>query len=398
MKAVVFKGPQDIRVEEVNKPKIESPNDAVIKMTTSGICGTDLHMYDNRVTTPQGKVLGHEALGVIDEVGENVKQVKPGDRVVISFNIACGTCINCTRGYPNACITMNPAAPGATYGFATKGPYWGSQAEYMRVPNADLSCLKLPGTPFDEMEDDFVLLGDIFVTAYHATELAKVKSGSTVAVFGAGPVGLLAAYHCLLKGASEVYSVDRSKTRLSLAAKIGAVPINFMDGDPVEQIRNARKENAAFEAALRLGEDKLSGVMCGIDACGYQAIDRSNPQKSNASQILSDLIRLVNPTGTLGIIGEYIMDDPGASGSDVAESARALTLPWGLMWTKNISMGTGVAPIKNYQEQLRDMIMNEKAKPSFVVSNHYHIDEAPDAYREFDKRDEVVKPVIQFNH
>jgi len=214
MKAVSYKGLRKMSVSEHPKPKLKSPTDALLRVTTSGICGSDLHMYDGRTPLEEGTVVGHEIMGVIDEVGEAVHSIKKGDRVVLPFNIACGFCFNCHRGHTEACLTMNPEAPHAAYGYAGMGPYQGGQAEFVLVPQADFNCLKLPGKPGDEWEDDFLLLSDVFPTAYHATELANVTPGKTVAVFGAGPVGLLTAYCSLLKGASEVYVVDSVAERL----------------------------------------------------------------------------------------------------------------------------------------------------------------------------------------
>src|SRR5947208_2422437 len=193
MKAVSYKGTHKVAVSDHPKPKLNSPTDAILKVTTSGICGSDLHMYDGRTELKEGTVVGHEIMGIIEQVGEAVRSIKKGDRVVLPFNIACGFCFNCHRGYTNACLTMNPESASAAYGYAGMGPYQGGQAEYVLVPYADFNCLKLPGTPGDEWEDDFLLLADVFPTGYHASELAGVSPGKTVAVFGAGRVGLLVA-------------------------------------------------------------------------------------------------------------------------------------------------------------------------------------------------------------
>ena len=165
-------------------------------------------MYDGRTGATAGLVLGHEPLGVVEQVGSAVELVKAGDRVVIPTHLYCGVCVNCARGYSAACLRVRPGGFGAAYGYAGMGPYRGAQAELLRVPFADANCIPVPGDPGDDREDDFVLLADAFVTGWHATELAAVRAGCTVAVFGAGAVGLLAAYSALLKGAAEVYVVD----------------------------------------------------------------------------------------------------------------------------------------------------------------------------------------------
>lgn len=393
MKAVMYQGPMKVSVEEVDEPKMQEPTDAVVRMTSSAICGSDLHMYEGHTPAKPGLILGHEPMGVVEEVGDAVKYVKEGDRVVMPFNVACGTCYNCTHGRSSNCQNMNPQHSGAAYGYVGMGPYAGGQAELLRVPNADWSCLKLPGRPGDEHEDDFVLLADIFGTSYHATELAQVGPGKTVAVFGAGPVGLLASYVSVIKGASEVYTVDRSAKRLDLAKSVGAVPINFEDGDPVEQIRNMRKENAVVQQNLH-PEEYLSGVECAIDAVGYQAVDRKKPSQQNSGQVISDISRAINPAGHLGIIGDYLPSDPKGKTED--DKNGILHIPFGALWNNGVSIGTGQAPIKNYHNLLRDLIINGKARPSFIVSDRIGIDDAPDAYAEFDRRDEVIKPVIKF--
>ena len=394
MKAVVYEGPNNVNVKDVPMPKIEHPRDAIIRMTSSAICGSDLHMYDGHTEMTPGNILGHEPMGVVEEVGSAVRLIKKGDRVVMPFNVACGDCINCIRGYTNACLTLNPEFAGAAYGYVLLGPHMGAQAEYLKVPYADWACLKLPGEPGDQFEDDFMLLADIFPTAYHATELAKVSVGKSVAIFGAGPVGLLSAYCCKLKGAADIYIVDKSGKRLKMAESMGVIPINFLDTDPVEQILNYRKSNKLLMSSFRPGEDKMIGVDCCIDAVGYQAFDRQNPDVFKPDQVLWDAVKVLNPTGALGVIGVYIMNDP--AGKNEQEKKMHLTLPWGEIWNKGISIGNGQTPVKNYHVFLRDLIITGKAVPGFIVTDHIKIDDAPKTYREFDKRDEVVKAVIKF--
>jgi len=393
MKAVVYKGTRKVKVEDVPEPRVEEPTDAIVRVTSSGICGSDLHMYDGHTSARPGMVLGHEPLGVVEEVGEGVSVVKEGDRVVMPFNVACGTCYNCLRGLSSACLVMNPESAGAAYGYAEMGPYRGGQAELLRVPRADWACLQLPGRPGDDKEEDFLLLSDVFPTAYQATEMAKVSPGKTVAVFGAGPVGLLSAYASVIKGASEVYVVDRSPARLEQARSIGAVPIDFTEGDPAQQIKERRKENAVVKDSLH-PEMKLDGVECGIDAVGYQAYGRQDPEEYDPAQVLSDLVNVVNPAGHLGIVGVYMPQDPKARNEQ--ERNGLLTIPFGLLWSKGLSMQTGQASVKNYHAPLRDLIVAEKAEPSFIVSDRVSIDEAPEAYAQFDKRDEVTKAIIRF--
>lgn len=430
MRAVVYKGPYEVAVEEVDDPKIEHPRDAIIKLTSTAICGSDLHMYEGRTVAEPGTILGHEPLGVVEEVGDAVVSLKKGDRVVVTFNVACGYCFNCVRGFSSACLTVNPEIAGGAFGYAKMGPYRGAQAEMLRVPFAEFNCTKLPGSPGDKWEDDFVLLADIFPTGYYATKLAMVQPGSSVAVFGAGPVGLLAAYSAVLQGAAQVFVVDYIPERLDLVKNIGAIPIDFSKSDPVAQIKAlqceceanpvqqplAKKMEKAFASinpsgndpvaeiqilragnpsiieSLLPGEEKMKGVMCGIDAVGYQARDRSEPSKENPTQVLSDLIRLINPTGHLGVIGVFMSDDPG--GVDEHAKKGEYMLPFGQLWEKGISVGTGQTPVKAIQIMLRDMIMGGQASPSFIVSHRISLDEAPDAYKEFDQRANGYTKVI----
>ena len=384
MKAVVYKGKDRVAVEDVPDPRIEAPGDAVVRITTAAICGSDLHMYQGRSQASPGMVFGHENQGVVTETGPGVVSIKRGDRVVLPFNIGCGFCFNCERGYTNACLTANPEAATAGYGYAAMGPYRGGQAEFLRVPFADFNCLKLPGEPGDELEDDFVLLADIFPTGWHATELARVGAGDSVAVFGAGPVGLLAAYSALLKGASEVYVVDRAPERLKLVEQIGATPVDFTKGDPVDQILDLRKSNRKLQNAMRPEDHKMPGVMCGIDAVGYQAHSERNPDQEDPMQTVRALCRLVNPTGSIGLIGVYFPEDPG--GVDERAKQGEFNVPLGKLWEKGLHIGMGQTPVKRYNVYLRDMIITGRARPSFIVSHRLPLSKAPEAYAHFVER------------
>ena len=225
MRAVVYQKPFEVAVEDVPEPKPQHPDDVIVRITSSCICGSDLHMYEGRTAAEPGIVFGHENLGTIEEVGPGVTGLAVGDRVVLPFNVACGFCKNCQAGFTGFCLTVNPGFAGGAYGYVAMVPYPGGQAEYLRVPYADFNCLKLP--PGTENAADYALLADIFPTGYHGCELADVRPGETVAVYGAGPVGLMAAYSALLRGASAVFSVDRVPERMAKAQSIGAVPIDL---------------------------------------------------------------------------------------------------------------------------------------------------------------------------
>ncbi len=374
MKAVVYKEPFKVAVESVQDPKIQDPNDALVRITSSAICGSDLHMYEGRTAAKPGIVFGHENMGIVEDVGPGVVSIKKGDRVVMPFNVACGFCKNCLAGYTGFCLTVNPGFAGGAYGYVAMGPYTGGQAEYLRVPFADFNCLKLPQGK--ENETDFILLSDIFPTGYHGCELAQVSPGETVVVYGAGPVGLMAAYSALLRGASRVFSVDRVKERLDKAKQIGAIPINFDQGDPVKQIKDQTDGE---------GPDK------GVDAVGYQAVTKGGQQEEPAT-VLNALIQTVRPTGMLGIPGLYVPSDPG--GPDQNAKQGMLSVAIGKAFEKGLRLGTGQCNVKRYNRQLRDLIIAGRAKPSFVVSHETPLEQAPQAYEKFDKRVEGYTKVV----
>jgi glutathione-independent formaldehyde dehydrogenase len=291
---------------------------------------------------------------------------------------------------------MNPENAGAAYGYAGMGPYKGGQAEFVLVPFADFNCLKLPGKPGDQWEDDFLLLSDVFPTGFHATELACVAPGKTVAIFGAGPVGLLAAHSSILKGASEVYVVDSIPERLAKAKELGAIPVDYSEGDPVEQIFALRKKNRGVQESLRPGEEKMKGVDCVIDAVGYQARNNDDPSTEKATQVLENALKVVNSTGSIGIIGVYIAPDPGAK--DEKAKKGIYPFPIAQVFDKALTIGSGQAPVKRYNEHLRDLIVNGRAKPSKIVSHHIKIEDAPEAYEKFDQRaDGYTKVLIRFD-
>ena len=380
MKAVVYKEPFKVAVENVDDPKILHPNDAIVRVTSSCICGSDLHMYEGRTAAEPGIVFGHENMGVIEEIGPGVKERKVGDRVVMPFNVACGFCKNCLGGFTGFCTTVNPGFAGGAYGYVAMGPWVGGQAEYLQVPFADFNALPLPAG--EENEADYALLADIFPTGYHGAELAGVRPGESVSVFGAGPVGLMAAYSSVIRGAAEVYSVDHVQERLDAAESIGAIPINYDEADPVEQIKSMRGGD---------GTDK------GIDAVGYQATKPGSSaaggeQDELPNIVLNQLIQVVNPTGSLGIPCLYVPSDPG--GVDENAKQGALSLNFGKLFEKGLRLGTGQCNVKQYNAYLRDLIAAGRATPSFVVSHEVPIDDAPDAYDKFDKRVDGYTKVI----
>ena len=239
MQAVVWRGDRTVDIETVEDAGLEAPTDVLLRLTSTAICGTDLHIYEGRMGEVNGMVIGHEPLGVVEEVGSAVVSIRKGDRVVVPTHICCGFCYNCLRGYSASCLTTNPGSAGAAYGYPGMGPYRGAQTQWLRVPFADANCLRLPGEPGDQWEHDFVLLADAFPTGYHANELAQVSKGDSVAIFGAGAIGLLAAYCALhLRGATEVYVVD-CPCRLS-----GRRPGRADPGAPKPRAQTCRSDGA----------------------------------------------------------------------------------------------------------------------------------------------------------
>lgn len=391
MKAVVFEGTRSVAVRDVPDATIEHSKDVIVRITSSALCGSDLHMYDGRSAARPGLILGHEPLGVVETIGSDVGRVHVGDRVVMPTHIFCGECVNCARGFTAACLNVNPGGYGGAYGYAGMGPYAGAQAELLRVPYADVNCVELPGRPGDGREDDFVLLADAFVTGWHGTELCGVGMADSVAVFGAGCIGLLAAYSALFRGASEVYVVDRISERLAKAKELGAIPVDFTDGDPVEQIRALRRSRSG---GLPPGEERMGGVGCVIDAVGFQSRDRQDPGQENSTQVLRDAIRLVNPTGRMAVLGVYSESDPapvdpeGAGGSE--------RVPWATLFGKGIAVGFGRTHDRRYTTGLRDLVLSGRARPSAVVTHHPTLEEAPQVYRAFDQRaDGIIKAVFR---
>jgi glutathione-independent formaldehyde dehydrogenase len=373
MRAVVYRQPFDVAVEEVPDPRIEHPDDVVVRITSSGICGCDLHVYQGRTSAEPGTVFGHENLGIVEDLGSGVSSLEQGDRVVMPFTIACGFCRNCLAGLTGFCLTVHRqgfALDGS--GSAAKTPCPGGQSEYLRVPYADFNCMPLPAG--SDHESEYALLADVFPTGYHGCELAGVSPGETVAVFGAASVGLMAAYCALLRGAAQVFVVDRVPAWLATAREIGAIPVDLAEGDPVQQIRD-----------LTGGE----GTDRGIDAVDHQVAavsgDGSQDQASNhvLSQALNQLVQIVRPAGSLGVPGHCVSSDPGRP-----------PLALDALVEKGLHLGTGQANAKRYGRQLRDLITQGRARPGFVVSHELPLDEAPAAYEKFDKRIDGYTKVI----
>ena len=340
----------------------------------------------------EGGIIGHEPLGIVEEVGSAVLNVKKGDRITVPTHICCGFCAMCVQGSSSACLTTNPGAAGAAYGYPNKGGYEGAQAELLRVPLADANCLKLPGEPGDDWEDDFVLLADAWTTGYHAAAITDVGPGDTLVVFGAGSVGLLAAYSARLRGAARVYVVDAVKSRLEKAGELGAVPIDFLVGDPVEQIKEQQAKWRGNDAFRQ--EKPLGGVSCAIDAIGFQARSQQDFAKEDPHWVTEAIAELINPAGRIGIVGLWPPKDP--SGTEASLKEGKLLVPWDKLFGKNVRIAMGRDDDERWNGKLRDMILTGAAKPSLVVSHRLPLEAAPDAFARFDAREEgYIKVVLK---
>ena len=376
MKAVVYHGPRNVSVDEVPDARIEKPTDALVRITSTNICGSDLHMYEGRTDFEEGRIFGHENVGEIVEVGDAVEKVHVGDMISAPFNVSCGHCENCEHGLTNYCLYANPdpKIAGAAYGFADMGPWAGGQAELLRVPWADFDALRLPEDA-RERQDDYVMLSDIFPTGYHAVEMSGLQPGETIVILGGGPVGQMAALSAITKGASKVMVVDRHPDRLRLAQEIGAMPIDDSAVNPVETV---------MQETNGLGADR------GAECVGYQAHDPQGHE--NNSMTLNELVESVRFTGGIGTVGVYVPMDPGGP-DDLAKQGKA-RFEFGNFWFKGQHMGTGQCPVKRYNRHLRSLIAENKVKPSWIVSHDLPLEQAPEAYKHFDAREDGWTKVV----
>ena len=392
MQAVILDKPREISIGAIDEPVIGSPTDVLLKLTSTAICGTDLHIYEGRLGDGARLVIGHEPLGVVERVGDAVVNVRIGDRVTVPTHICCGFCPNCVHGFSGACLTNNPGKWGAAYGYPGMGGYTGAQTELLRVPFGDANCLRLPGEPGDRWEHDFVLLADALPTAYHATELARVGPGDIVVIYGAGAIGLLTAMCSFMRGALQVFVVDAIPERLEKAGEFGAVPIDMRDGHAADRIlEQIARERSGI--AWR-GEDANLGATVCIDAIGFQARDPLDYATERPATVIQDLARILAPNGRLSIIGVFLDSDPAAP-VEPARSGNYL-IPWGTLFKKGIAVGMGRDHDKRYNDHLRDAIVSGRIKPGTIVSHRRPLKDAADAFAKFDARsDGYIKVVLE---
>ncbi len=373
-------GPGQVEVQEISYPKLElqdgpgvHPDNigrkcnhgVILKVATTNICGSDQHMVRGRTTAPANLVLGHEILGEVVEVGSDVEFVKVGDLCSVPFNIACGRCRNCKEGKTGICLTVNPARPGAAYGYVDMGGWVGGQAEYVMVPYADFNLLRFPDKDQALAKlTDLTMLSDIFPTGFHGAVSAGVKPGSTVYVAGAGPVGLAAAAGAQLLGAAVVIVGDLVPERLAQAKSFGCEVVDVSKGDPKEQILQI------------LG---VPEVDCGVDAVGFEARGHGEGAAQEApATVLNSLMEITAAGGALGIPGLYVTGDPG--GIDEAAKVGSLSLSLGTGWAKSLSFVTGQCPVMKYNYGLMQAILNDRVQIAKAVNaTVISLDEAPQA-------------------
>ncbi len=360
MKALVYHGPHDVRIEDVPKPSLQDPQDVILKVTLASLCGTDLHPYRGTMPGMQdGTILGHEFVGVVDEVGGKVKNLKPGDRVLVPSTIACGYCSFCTQGLYAQCENANPLTHStASYGGPRDaGGYQGGQAEYVRVPFATVGPTKIPDEVADEQA---ITITDVFPTGYFAAELSGIGPGDAVAVFGAGTVGLMAMESARLMDAGRIFAVDNIEGRLQMATQRGFEAINFDEGDPVQQIMDLTGGN---------GVDSCIGAV-GLDAHCAAGHVHGNGQ-SCSMQALNWEIGAVKKAGTVSIVGLY--------------PERVSDFPLDQIQKKNLTLRAGNCNHRKYTPLLMRLVQDGSMDPSFVISDTMPLDRAADAYREFDQ-------------
>lgn len=375
-RGVVYQGPGQVSIESIAFPKLAIGNrrcdhGVILKVLTTNICGSDQHMVRGRTTAPAGLVLGHEITGQIIECGRDVEFLEVGDIVSVPFNIACGRCRNCKEGKTGICLNVNPARPGAAYGYVDMGGWVGGQTEYVMVPYADFNLLKFPD-PNQAMEKikDLTLLSDIFPTGFHGCVTAGVGPGSTVYIAGAGPVGLAAAVSAQLLGAACVIVGDMIEERLNQARSFGCEAIDL-------------KQDAELPELLEqiLGEPEVD---CFVDCVGFEAhACGHHHHHEQPATVLNSAMQVTRAGGEIGIPGLYVTEDPGAS----EESAKqgALSMRFGLGWAKSHSFHTGQCPVMKYHRQLMQAILFERVDIASAVNvQMISLDEAPRGYADFD--------------
>src|ERR1700691_3262933 len=384
-RGVAYIEPGKVEVQSIPYPKLrmpksesdpfggkDAPHGVILRIVTTNICGSDQHMVRGRTTAPKGLILGHEITGEIIEKGTDVEMLNIGDLVSVPFNIACGRCRNCREGKTGICLTVNPARPGAAYGYVDMGGWVGGQAEYVMAPYADFNLLKFPNREKAMAKIlDLTLLSDIFPTGYHGAVTAGVGPGSTVYVAGADPVGLACAAACQLLGAAVVIVGDIIPERLAQAKSFGCETVDLREriplGDRIAQILGVPEVDSA------------------VDCVGFEA--KGQAEQSGTEQpatVLNSLMELTRAGGAIGIPGLYVTDDPGAKDSNAQKGVLGLRI--GLGWAKSHSFGTGQCPVLRFNRQLMMAILHNKVAVAKAVNVRVlSLEDAPRGYNAFDK-------------
>jgi glutathione-independent formaldehyde dehydrogenase len=378
-RGVAYIKPGQVEVQSIDFPKLFDParkkkieHGVILKIISTNICGSDQHMVRGRTTAPAGLVLGHEITGEVLEAGRDVEFIKKGDIVSVPFNIACGRCRNCKEGRTGICLNVNPARPGAAYGYVDMGGWVGGQAEYVLVPYADFNLLKFPDKDQAMAKiKDLTLLSDIFPTGYHGAVTAGVGPGGVVYVAGAGPVGLACAASCHLLGAAVVIVGDMIKDRLKQAKSFGCEIIDLTKdatlGQQIEQIVGVPE------------------VDCAVDCVGFEAHGQGKDAKvERPATVLNSIMEITRAGGSLGIPGLYVTGDPG--GVDDNAKIGNLGIRIGLGWAKSHSFHTGQCPVMKYNRALMQCILHDKIKIAKAVNvTTIKLEDAPKGYKDFDK-------------
>src|SRR6266581_527022 len=358
-RGVAYMGPGKVEVKSIDFPKLkmpasetnpfggkDAPHGVILKIVTTNICGSDQHMVRGRTTAPSGLVLGHEITGEVIEKGNDVEMLNVGDLVTVPFNIACGRCRNCKEGKTGICLNVNPARPGAAYGYVDMGGWVGGQAEYVMVPYADFNLLKFPDKERAMAKiRDLTLLSDIFPTGFHGAVTAGVGPGSIVYIAGAGPVGLASAAGCQLLGAAVVIVGDIIPERLAQAKSFGCETIDLRERVPL-----------AERIAQIVGVPEVDSA---VDCVGFEA--KGQAEQAGTEQpaaVLNSLMTVTRAGGAIGIPGLYVTDDPGAKDANAKQGVLGLRI--GLGWAKSHSFGTGQCPVLRFNRQLMMAILHDK--------------------------------------
>lgn len=389
MRALVWHGKEDVRVDTVPDPRISSDGDVVIEVTSTAICGSDLHLFDGyQPTMEEGDILGHEPMGIVVEAGKGVKNLKKGDRVVVPFVLACGHCFFCQKHLFSCCDTSNPNAamaakvmgqsPAGLLGFSHMlGGFPGGQAKYLRVPYADVGPIKIP----DEISDDQALfLSDIFPTGYMAAENCGIEPGDTVAVWGAGPVGQFAIQSAWMLGAGRVIAIDRVPERLAMAAAFGrAETINFEKDKVYDRLMEMTSGRGPDRCIDAVGcEAHSTGSFDAVLDAGKAAIGLT----TDRAHVLREAIMCCRKSGTISVPGVYV--------------GFIDKFPFGPAMNKGLTIRAGQTHVQHYTAPLLKKIVDGEIDPSFVITHRVSLEDAPAAYMTFrEKEDGCIKVVLQ---